>query len=413
MESTPMDLPRMRATALRAFEIGVAAAAPDDAVREALGRKPGSHSAPIIIAVGKAAGRMMQAALEVYPAPKSALVVTNPENAQPIAGATVMAAAHPVPDQAGLEAGAEVLKRLSQAEAGDEVLALISGGGSALLPAPVQGVTLADKAAVSAALLGSGADIQDMNLVRQNLSRLKGGGFLQAAQPAHVRALILSDVVGDDLRVIASGPTVSPLGSQSEARKILQDRGLWKEMPASVRAHLTGSAPARPHLDAENELIGSNAISRAAMAKAFPQAHVMTQDLDGDVRVAAETLAEWADGAGMWICGGETTVQLKGTGVGGRNQELALHLARAAQRRGWERPWVYLQGGTDGRDGPCDAAGAIVDHTTLQRIAAKGGDIKRLLDNNDSYAALGMADDLLMTGGTGTNVADLGILIRG
>jgi len=399
-----------RAEARRLFDLGVDAADPGRAVTRALNAAPLSHPAPLLLSVGKAAIAMAESALD-HVTPSETIVVTNPENARDVPDARVFASAHPVPDAIGAEAGAHVIDRLSRLGEGDAVLALISGGGSALLPAPVGGVSLEDKAAVNAALLASGADITDMNLVRQQLSRLKGGGMVRVAAPARVRALILSDVVGDDLRVIASGPTVSPIGTQAEARAILKERNIWDSMPASVRAALSGSAPAPLSASAENTLVGSNGQSRAAMLSGAPDARLWEADLEGDVQDAARAIADWADGPGTWLMGGETTVQIKGTGRGGRNQELAVLLAHEAQARGWG-PWVYLQGGTDGRDGPTDAAGGIVDAGSLDRMVKAGCDVDAMLANNDSYALLKASGDLLMTGGTGTNVADLGVLIR-
>lgn len=385
------------------FDAGVAAADPYGAVFRHLDR---IDNPALIIAVGKAATRMAEAALERFVG-VPCLVVTNYENATELEGAIVMAAGHPVPDENGAAAGRAVLAALRDADG--PVLALISGGGSALLPAPVDGVSLADKAALNAALLGSGLDIVQMNLVRQQVSQIKGGGLLQAAAPHPVTALILSDVVGDDLSAIASGPTVAPLGDAAQARKVLQDVKLWDDLPASVQAHLSLDQPSVVLPDATNVLIGSNAQSVAAMASAAPGA-VILEPVTGDVANAAKVICD-AAGKGVTLWGGETTVVLQGNGRGGRNQELALRIALEARSRGWT-DWICLQGGSDGRDGPTDAAGGLVDQDTLARIAAAGGDIDALLANNDSYAALGLAGDLLITDATGTNVADLGVLIR-
>ena len=385
------------------FEAGVAAADPYAAVKASVS---GVSRPAQIIAVGKAAVQMAKAALEAFPGVPTR-VVTNYENAVDLAGAQVMAAGHPVPDENGAAAAQAILADLAACDG--PVLALISGGGSALLPAPVAGVTLADKARLNSVLLGAGMDITQMNLVRQQVSRLKGGGLLAAAAPHHVTALILSDVVGDDLSTIASGPTAPPLGTAAEAIAVLQAAGVWGAIPAAIQDHLM-SDPQNPALPArENILVGSNAQSVAAMRAAAPNARVLPP-VEGDVAQAAVAICEVAE-LGTTIWGGETTVQLKGTGRGGRNQELALRIAIEARRRGWT-DWTCLQGGSDGRDGPTDAAGGLVDHGTLDRIAGAGGDLAGLLANNDSYAALALAGDLLMTGATGTNVADLGVLIR-
>jgi glycerate 2-kinase len=341
------------------------------------------------------------------------IVVTNAENAETLDGAEVHVAGHPVPDEGGLRAAQAVEAMLARTAPGDVVLALISGGGSALLPAPVEGVSLADKAEANRLMLGAGLDITGMNSVRQHLSRLKGGGLARAA-PARVVALILSDVIGDDLRVVASGPTVAPICTRTEARALLRDHDLWERMPEAVRAALARGGEDAPPPAAENRLIGSNRMSLDAVV-AESGAEVWSDRLTGDVGAAADWLVARmrAAPAGrvLAVCGGETTVILRGQGRGGRNQELALRVA--AGMEGVARPWVFLSGGTDGRDGPTEAAGGLVDGGTLGRIAAAGGDWRALLADNDSNRALALAGDLLVTGGTGTNVADVQIVILG
>ena len=381
------------------FDAGVAAADPAAAVARHL---PDVGPPALIVAVGKAAVAMATPAVADFPG-VPALVVTNYENAVPLLGANVLAAGHPVPDDNGLAAGARVLAALEATDG--PVLVLISGGGSALLPAPVDGVALADKQAMNRALLAGGLDIGAMNLVRQQVSKLKGGGMLRAAG-GPVTALILSDVVGDDMAVIASGPTVAPIGTAEAAVAVLNDAGIWDAMPGAVQDALRAGGTRGALPCARNVLVGSNAISVAAMADAAPGCRVLPP-VDGDVAVAARVICD-AAGPGVTVWGGETTVVLKGDGKGGRNQELALRIALEAKARGWNT-WCCLQAGSDGRDGPTDAAGAIVDQGTLGRI----GDLGARLVNNDSYAALQEAGDLLITGATGTNVADLGVMIRG
>ena len=363
---------------------------------------------------------MMRAALATLPeAPATALAITNPENQADLAGAEVITGAHPVPDQTSAAAGARVLDLLKDLSPQDQVLMLISGGGSALMVAPAPGLTLTDKAAVNEMLLASGLDINRMNLIRQNLSQLKGGGLCRAAAPARVTALILSDVIGDDLRAIASGPTVAPLGTAQDARALLQDQGLWHTLPETVQTHLPEAGAAHETPVAQNILIGSNRFSLEAMrdrAEALGW-HVpeLIADLTGDVTEAATRVRAAAQSAPKdrpvaLLFGGETTVRLTGTGRGGRNQELALRIAQAAD--GLDGDWVFLSGGTDGRDGPTDAAGGLVTPRTWAQIAQAGADPEALLNNNDSYAALRAADALVSIGGTGTNVADVQILLR-
>lgn len=412
----------LRAEATKLFQVAVATADPAGALRRAFLAHPvevppqgGSY---IIIAVGKAAVPMAESALEMLQdAPAKALVVTNYENARSVPGATVMASGHPVPDENGAKAGHAVADLLEGAGENDRVIALISGGGSALLPAPAPGLSLADKVAVNRLLLANGFEITEINLIRQQLSRLKGGGMLRLAAPAPVTGFILSDVIGDDLRTIASGPTVAPLGSKADARRLFQHRGLWDDLPAPVRLHLAAEDNAPPTaLPATNLLIGSNRASLAAVAKAWgPRARIVSDQFVGDVEDAAREIIFAATKAPAiptcLIFGGETTVTLRGTGKGGRNQELALRIALAMPALG--RDWAFLSGGTDGRDGPTEAAGGLVDAGTPDRILKAGGNPEALLAVNDSNRALALANDLLVTGATGTNVADVQILLLG
>lgn len=370
-----------------------------------------------VLALGKAAIPMAECLLAVLDGPSEAIAITNYENARDLPGATVYPAGHPVPDENGARAAVAIEKMLATATAADRVIALVSGGGSALVPAPVAGLSLADKAAVNRLLLSGGLEITEMNFIRQQLSRLKGGGLLRAAAPAPVWAYILSDVIGDDLRVIASGPTVAPIGTRAEARALLKERGLWPDLPAAVRAALAADAPATADPPpAHNLLIGSNRKSLDAVLAAVGTGAVIADDrLIGDVGDAATRIVSAAQTAAVGttclIFGGETTVTLRGTGLGGRNQELALRVAMSMTDTG--RTWVFLSGGTDGRDGPTEAAGGVVDAGTVARIRAAGGDAEALLANNDSNKALSLAGDLLVTGATGTNVADVQILLLG
>jgi len=413
----------LRARLCRLFGCGVAAADPEKAARASLEAAPMSAPSPggrlEIVAVGKAAVAMAAAAQAALArqglAAAHSIVVTGAGNAAPPAGAELHVAGHPVPDAAGAAAGEAVLARATALAAGDRLLVLVSGGGSAMLPAPAAGLSLEDKAAVNRLLLASGADIVTVNLIRQQLSRIKGGGLLRAAAPAQVKALILSDVVGDDLRAVASGPTLPPIGSRAEAVERLERLGLWHDLPDAVRRHLAERQAAVPPLpEVDNRLIGSNAQSVDAMAAAASAlglaVHVAATPLVGDVAgAAARILAARKPGLHLW--GGETTVRLAGDGLGGRNQELALRVALGAARaEGWAPGWAFLSGGTDGRDGPTEAAGGLVDGASLVRMRAAGIDPEAALAGNDSNPALCASGDLLVTGPTGTNVADLQLL---
>jgi glycerate 2-kinase len=412
----------LRDRARQLFALACDAADPAQALRRALTAaplpRPDPGGALLVVAVGKAAIPMAEELLRNLDGPLgSVLVITNYENARDLPGTTVIAAGHPVPDANGARAGAEVIALLSAATAHDRVIALVSGGGSALMPAPADGLTLDDKAEVNRLLLAHGFEISETNLVRQQLSRLKGGGFLRHATPAPVAAYILSDVIGDDLRAIASGPTVAPIGDRAAARALLQARGVWPLLPEAVRHYLDDPEPVRPPLpEARNTLIGSNRMSLEAVAAGAGQgARIVDDRLTGDVGKAAKHIVAAALAAdtrpACLIFGGETTVTLRGTGRGGRNQELALRVAMEMPELG--RDWVFLSGGTDGRDGPTAAAGGLVDALTHARIRASGAEPEALLANNDSHAALNAAGDLLVTGATGTNVADVQILLLG
>ncbi|WP_264214302.1 glycerate kinase type-2 family protein [Leisingera thetidis] len=399
------------------FNAAVRRADPAEALRSHLQPQAAENGRCFVVAVGKAAIPMMREALQLLPRVDAALAVTNPENLCALEGTTVIAGSHPLPDASSAAAGKAVADLLRQVEAEDRVVALISGGGSSLMVQPEEGIALEDLTRVNAALLASGLSIGGMNLVRQQIDALKGGGLLRLAFPATVEAYVLSDVIGDDLRAIASGPTVSPIGTRADAARLLKGANLWPDLPENVRASLSEPADLAPLPPAENRIIGSNRSSLEAMRDAAPKhypARIVNDGLIGNVAEAAETIlqsAKEAEGPAALIFGGETTVQLRGGGRGGRNQELALRVARGAE--GLLDPgWVFLSGGTDGRDGPTEAAGGIVDAGTLPRLMKAGGNPEQMLQNNDSHTALKLADDLLMTGGTGTNVADVQVFLR-
>lgn len=405
----------MRARAQELFRIGVQAALPGPALAAALAAHPPPSGPWHMVALGKAACGLAEAALAQLPPPASALAVTTAGAAREVAGVRVLTAGHPVPDADGLAAGEAVEALLAQVAPGETVVALISGGGSALLPAPAAGITLEDKAAVNRLMLGAGLDITAMNIVRQALSRLKGGGMLRAAPQARFVSYILSDVIGDDLRVVASGPTLAPIADRAAAAGVLREAGMWDGLPDAVAAHLSAPETAAPPLPStEAFLIGSNRMSLDAMLQAEPAAMVVTDELTGPVGDAAQRVlaaARQCPPGGVLLFGGETTVRVKGDGTGGRNQELALRLALLAHDLPFD--WAFLSGGTDGRDGPTDAAGGLVDRGSWRRMRAGGVDAFQALARSDSHAALAASGDLLVTGETGTNVADLQVFIRG
>ena len=425
MTQTDQDTAPLRDLALSLFQTGVDAANPQLGLEKALKADPLaslSSGRYLVIALGKAAGAMAKTCLAHLPqdTPHEALVITNYENAQKIEGATCFAAGHPVPDENGLRAATAIIERLATTTADDQVIILISGGGSALVPAPIDGVSLDDKIAVSKLLLANGYAIGEMNLVRQTLSKLKGGGLSQLAQPAKVKGYILSDVVGDDLSTIASGPTSPPLGSAKDALALFEQKELVDQLPVSARSALENMDTKTPDLgNTSNQLIGSNSISLDAILEALPlgwRGLIMDDLLEGDVEEVAPALFNAVREApqgqkSAYIWGGETTVTLKGNGKGGRNQELALRFAALADKEPLSGKWTFLSGGTDGRDGPTNSAGGLVDAGTLQRIREQGADPAALIANNDSYKALQLTHDHIMIGATGTNVADIQICL--
>ena len=347
----------------------------------------------------------------------------------------VVEAGHPVPDEVGLQAATRALEKAEACGADDLVLVLISGGGSALWPAVAPGLALADVQAVSKRLLESGAAIQEINAVRKHLSRIKGGRLAAAAYPADVLALVLSDVVGNDLSTIASGPTVPDAYTFGQAVDVLRRYALWDRVPEAVRAHLA-SGVEDPTMETPKPgseifeqtrtvLIGSN---RTALEAARREADVRGYDtqivadgVTGEAREVGRELARVAldppDTKKLasdvrpvcLIWGGETTVTVRGDGRGGRNQEVALAAALALD--GAPREVVFLSGGTDGIDGPTDAAGAWSTPQTVSEARQRGLDPEAFLQNNDAYSFFEALGALLKPGPTHTNVMDIQVAL--
>ena len=318
----------------------------------------------------------------------------------------------------------------TQAGADDLVICLISGGASALLPLPAPPVTLEEKQETTRLLLACGANIHEINCIRKHISGIKGGQLARLAYPATVLALILSDVIGDDLDMIGSGPTVPDRSTFADARAIFEKYGIWNKLPLGVRQRIADTAPETPKPGdriferVQNLIVGSNrlavdAAAREARALGF-RTMVLSTFIEGEAREAGRIHAAIAKeivasgrpvkSPACVISGGETTVTIRGSGLGGRNQEFAL--AAAIDIDGLSEV-VILSGGTDGTDGPTDAAGAIADGRTVSRAQASGLDASDFLARNDSYHFFEGLGDLLKTGPTGTNVADVRILLSG
>ena len=344
----------------------------------------------------------------------------------------VQEAGHPLPDENGLKGAQEIVRLLSNLTERDLVIFLISGGGSALLPSPLPEITLEEKQKVTDLLLSCGATIQEINALRKHLSILKGGGLARIVYPATLISLILSDVIGDPLDAIASGPTVPDPTRFEDCARILDCYELWEKIPPPVarliREGLEGKREetlkeGNPAFEkVYNLIVGNNLLAMKAAqekAKALGFRTVMLSSLvEGETRevgrvhaaVAKEVLLSGnpIPPPACILSGGETTVTLKGKGKGGRNQEFALALA--LEIAGWKEI-VALSAGTDGTDGPTDAAGAFADGETLRRAKALELDPRAHLRENDSYPFFEKLGDLLITGPTGTNVMDLRILL--
>jgi hydroxypyruvate reductase len=409
------------------FDAAVAAADPALIMPQHLPEAPKGRTN--VVGAGKAAAAMAAAVEKHWRGPLEGLVVTRVGHSAPTRRIRVVEAGHPNPDSAGMAAAGEILAMMHGLTSDDLVLALISGGGSALLSLPAGEVTLADKQAITRALLKSGARIDEMNAVRKHLSAIKGGRLAIAAAPARVVALIISDVPGDDLSVIASGPTVADITTLADAREVLARYRI--DLPARVAAHLAEPMnetpkPGDPRLaKVENRLIATprgSLLAAAVEAREAGYAPLILGDaIEGEARECGIVHAGIALSAArhgepvrppcVLLSGGETTVTIKGQGRGGRNSEFALSLAIALDGR----EGVYaLAADTDGIDGFEAAAGAIVTPDTLARARALGLDPRAHLDNNDSYSLFAALGDLVVTGPTLTNVDDFrAILVDG
>ena len=402
----------------------VKAVLPENAVKDAL-NNPAFTSRKgkgkiVLASIGKAAWRMAKAASDILGPGVTGAVVTKYEHSMgEIKGLEIFEAGHPVPDENTIKGTEALLKHVRNLCADDTVLFLVSGGGSALFEMPAEGVTLDDMQDVTSQLLACGADIVEINTIRKHLSSVKGGRFAEMCAPAHVFMVVLSDVLGDRLDSIASGPAAPDMSTSDEALAVVKKYNLRvkpellkilsRETPKkldNVTATITGSVTAL-----------CQAVSVLAEKKGYTPL-VLTTTLTCEAREAGSFLAAVArevKASGRpvkapcaIIAGGETVVHLTGKGLGGRNQELALSAATGID--GLDGIAVASLG-SDGTDGPTDAAGGIVDGTTASILREKGISIPEILRNNDAYNALKQADALLMTGPTGTNVNDVSVVL--
>ena len=344
----------------------------------------------------------------------------------------VLEAGHPIPDQSGLDGAHQIIELARRSGERDLLFLLLSGGGSALLPCPAEGLTLADKQRTTEILLKSGAAIQEINAVRKHISRIKGGRLAQLAAPSQMISLILSDVVNDSVEAIASGPTVADPSTYGDCLRIIQHYNLRRQIPAAVVELLergalgeideTPKAPDPVFQRVHNVIVGSNQLALAAArerAEALGyHASIASNSIEGESRTVAKSHAEHIKQIirtkkplarpACFISGGETTVTVRGDGLGGRNQEFAL--AAAIEIDGLDDV-VVLSAASDGTDGPTDAAGGIVDGATIARAKAKDLDAAMFLARNDAYRFLLATGDLFVSGPTMTNVMDLQITL--
>jgi hydroxypyruvate reductase len=396
-----------------------------------------AFSEVVVLGIGKASSRMGAAMEEILGDRISqGLVITKHGHADPLDHIAVREAGHPVPDEGSVSGAEALLDLVRRADERTLIVNLISGGGSALFSLPALGVTLADKQETTRVLLESGADIREINCIRKHLSQVKGGLFARAAHPARVINLILSDVVGDRLDTIASGIAVPDETTFDQALGIVDKLRIRKLLPAPVVTRLEagsrGEIPDTPKPGdrvferVTNILLGNN-LSACNAARDHGRAlgyrsFLLTSMLTGEAREAARFFAAIARdmkrGApdfprpALIVAGGETTVTIRGAGRGGRNQEMALSFINDFHQtaEGMEGIW-FLSAGTDGTDGPTDAAGALVGPMALDRAWELGLETGEYLDENDSYTFFQKAGGLFVTGPTGTNVCDIQLMI--
>jgi hydroxypyruvate reductase len=427
-----MTTKRLRRHAHTIFRAALAAAQPADAVTRHLSRRNFDRFRHIyVIGAGKAGAAMAQAAERVLGRRITAgLVNVKDGHVAKLRRIELNQCGHPVPDERGARGSARIAQIATGAGRDDLVICLVSGGASALLPLPADGINLEEKQATTRLLLASGATIHEINAVRKHISRIKGGQLARLAAPARVEALLLSDVIGDDLDVIGSGPTAPDASTFATAAAILDRYAIRQRVPASVRERIDrgvrGEIPETPKPEdplfarVRNTIVGGNRLALDAAARTARnlgyRTLVLSSSIQGETREIANMHAAIAREIAAFgrpvrppaciVTGGETTVTIRGDGLGGRNQEFTL--AAALEIAGLDGVVVF-SAGTDGTDGPTDAAGAIADGQTL----ARNPEARGYLDRNDSYGYFQPLGDLVITGPTNTNVMDVRLILVG
>ena len=396
-----------RATAL--FQRGVEAVQPENLHYDLKGL---DKEGITLLGSGKAVTGMAKALLAQGVNVKKSFLVSHVQEV--VSGLEIFVSTHPVPSEKSVYAAETLMKIVSHLEAEESFVYLLSGGSSALIEKPIVPVTLEDMRTLTTMLLQSGASIGELNTVRKQLSMIKGGR-LGASTKAKGKVFVISDVVGDDLEAIGSAPLYCDSSSCEDAKKVLVQCGLWERVAESVRSVIASSlheTPKTPNPAIVHEVVASNRIALEAVVREARrmgyEAEIVTDRMQGDVRDVAAEIARYADlpvkeKPRCFVFGGETTVQVRGDGKGGRNQELALWVLEAIREKGY---CTFLSAGTDGKDGVGDAAGAVVESGDLHE------DMKRYLQNNDSYHYHRKYGTLLRTGASGTNVMDIMILIK-
>jgi glycerate 2-kinase len=439
-----MNIPELRGASQKIWESALDAARPSECISRAIrltddGFRVGDKAYRvtgrlIVIGAGKAGAGMAQVIEEIFGSRISAgLVITKHGHRVPTEYVQVFEAGHPVPDRSGELAVHGMREILHDLSPEDVVLCLISGGGSALLPAPAPGVTLAEKQRVTSDLLLAGATIQELNAVRKHISSIKGGQLMEWTAPAQVVSLIMSDVIGDPIDFIASGPTAPDTTTFADALSIVEKYGVVAAGPIldRLRSGARGEIPETPkrgdpmfervnnHIVANNQLLVDAAAIRAR--ELGFSTLVLSSQVEGEARDVGRFFASIAREIGSTgnpvgppaciLAAGETTVTVRGDGRGGRNQEMAL--AWAIKMQAWKFPTCFASVATDGTDGPTDAAGGLVDPFTCSRALAMDYEPRKFLRSNDSYTFLKAVRDLITTGPTQTNLMDLQILLAG
>jgi glycerate 2-kinase len=365
-----------------------------------------------VICIGKASVDMALTAKSIFSKKslkiKTGIVVVNKENFKNVKGFKCFSSGHPIPNSNGLKAAKFIKNTLKNLNKDDLVLMLISGGGSALLPFPVNEVSLKDKVLTNKLLLNSGANIKEINSVRKHLSQFKGGNLIKLCYPAKIHGLILSDVIGDDLGSISSGMTTFDETSFADVTSILKKYKLWGKLPIKVKNYISKG------LNDKN--LETPKKNNKVFKKKKLNSKIIFKNIDMDVKKFSENFVKKIKTIKVGkplilLSGGETTVKVKGSGKGGRNQEFSLHFLKQMREKNIKKEFFLLSAGTDGRDGPTNAAGGIVDTSSIYEIKKKNINLNEELKKNNSYDVLKKINSLVIIKGTNTNVADIQILL--